>query len=247
MSVRAQVTLKAYPMWRLRLRRGLPRYLLVAVSAFGVLASARFAIAPPRSQGSPATSEPKPAPDLGAGAYAVQFTRRYLSWSGDGTTPATGAEGASRGDSETEAVVPGGVEQHVLWAEVVQAREPITGEHVYTVAAQTDSAGLLYLTVSVSRLADGVLALAGFPAFVGPPASLPAPTPPKEATVNEPALEVVLRRALANYLSDSGSELAADLAPGAQVSLPSNALTVDSTEPPDLGHRGSRADRRTGA
>ena len=48
------------------------------------------------------------------------------------------------------------------------------GEHVYTVAAQTDDAGLLYLTVSVVRTAGGSLALGGYPAFVGAPASGPA-------------------------------------------------------------------------
>ena len=38
----------------------------------------------------------------------------------------------------------------MYWAEVVQAREPRPDEHVYTVAAQTDTAGLLYLTVAVA-------------------------------------------------------------------------------------------------
>ncbi len=64
--------------------------------------------------------------------------------------------------------LPPSGEQRVEWDEVVQEREPAAGEHVYTLAAQTDTAGLLYLTVSVIRLSDGSLALAGYPAFVGP-------------------------------------------------------------------------------
>ena len=54
---------------------------------------------------------------------------------------------------------------------------PLAGEHVYTVAAQTDTAGLLYLTVGVVRQQDGSLALAGYPAFVGAPASTAAQAP----------------------------------------------------------------------
>ena len=120
-----------------------------------------------------------------------------------------------------------------LWAEVVQAREPVSGQHVYTVAAQTDVAGLLYLTVSVSRLAirlsrpvrlSGLRRGAGFGRCTRRLS--------KAVTVEDPQLEVVVRRALANYLSATGSELAADLAPGAHVSLPPNALTLESIQRP---------------
>ena len=226
------MTIDAYPIWRLRLRRGLPRYALIAVAGFGIAASARFAIAPPRAVSAAGSTNIAPPADLGAEAYAVQFARRYLTLPrGPGSSLVNGSTSAS-GGLEPEAAVPAGVEQRVLWAEVVQAREPAKGQHVYTVAAQTDSAGLLYLTVTVSRLASGSLALVGYPAFVGAPASAAAPATYKEATVEDAQLEVVIRRALANYLSASGSELAADLAPGAHVSLPPNALTLESIQRP---------------
>ena len=106
------------------------------------------------------------------------------------------------------------------------------GEHVYTVAAQTDDAGLQYLTVSVVRTAGGSLALGGYPAFVGAPASGPR-TGARRGTCaksNEPALATVVGRALRNYLSASGSELAADLTSGARVSLPAAALSLESVQ-----------------
>jgi hypothetical protein len=99
------------------------------------------------------------------------------------------------------------------------------------VAAQTDARGLLYLTVGVMRTASGALAITGYPAFVGPPDSVPALAPAHGPVVDAPALEVVLRRALGNYMSASASELAADLTAGAQVSLPPNPLTLDAIGP----------------
>ena len=47
---------------------------------------------------------------------------------------------------------PAGGEEQVQWTEVVQERTGAPGElRVYTVAAQTDTAGLVYLAVSVAR------------------------------------------------------------------------------------------------
>jgi hypothetical protein len=104
------------------------------------------------------------------------------------------------------------------------------GEHVYTVAAQTDSAGLLYLTVGVVRTRQGSLALAGYPAFVGGPAAGPAPASGRLRAVADASLKSVVERALRNYLAASGAELAADLTPEARVSLPPWPLTLDSLQ-----------------
>ena len=233
MSTQAHVSVRAYRTWRLRLRAGAPRYVLMAVSLFGIAASARYAIDPPRPAGTGSVRSLSGAPDRGAEAYAVLFARRYLTWSGTESTAGADLESFTGGAMESDAglVVPPGVVQNVLWAEIVQAREPLVGHHVYTVAAQTSSGGLLYLTVGVTRMSSGVLALAGYPAFVGPPASAPAPAAAPGPAVGEPALEVVVRRALGNYISASASELAADLAAGAEVSLPTNPLTLDA-----IGH-----------
>jgi Conjugative transposon protein TcpC len=230
---RANVTIETRPLWRIRLARELTRYMLYALSLAGLAASARFAIAPPTPALPVAAIQQPAAPDRAAEAYAALFARRYLTWNaaepqasaraleaflGPGMETAAGLELAASG------------EQQVAWAEVVQAREPAPGEHVYTVAAQTDTAGVLYLTVSVTRTADGGLALAGYPAFVGAPTVEPAELPAHPREVADPALATVVERALRNYLAAAPSELAADLSSGARVSLPSQPLTLESIE-----------------
>ena len=239
---RAAVTISSHALWRIRLARALPRYLFCAVSVAGLLASARFAIAPPRGElSAAAVREPAP-PDPAAEAYATLFARRYLTWNaaepqastrtlegflGPGMEPGAGVE------------LPAGGEQRVEWAEVVQAREPMPSEHVYTVAAQTDAAGLLYLTVAVTRSAGGSLALAGYPAFVGAPATGPAQPLQHLREVLDPSLATVVMRVLRNYLAASASELEADLVGGAHVSLPPLPLSLESVERLDWAPVGS--------
>jgi hypothetical protein len=232
---RPTVAVTTRPLWRLRLARELPRHLLYALATMGLLASARYTVDPPRPT-LPAALLHRPAPpDLAAEGFAELFARRYLTWEardpearesalasylGAGIAPGAGLQ------------PPPGSEQRVQWAQVVQEREPQPGEHVYTVAAQTDTAGLLYLTVSVLRTATGGLALAGYPAFVGAPAAGPAQTSATEhlRDVSEPALGAVVERALRNYLADSATELAADLTSGARVSLPGLGLGLESLQ-----------------
>src|SRR5271155_3646141 len=213
--LRATVTIASRPLWRIRLARELPRYLLCAMSVLGMAASARFAIAPPEPV-LPAANVRVPAPaDPAAEAYAALFARRYLTWkAADPQASARALEPFLGPGMEPDAglQLPASGEQRVEWAEVVQAREPTPGEHVYTLAAQTDSAGLLYLTVAVVRTAGGSLALAGYPAFVGAPAAGPAQTPGHLREVSDPALVTVVQRVLRNFLGASSSELEADLA-----------------------------------
>lgn len=215
-------------MWRVRLGRELPRWLLMSVSAAGLIASARMAIAPPRPIERAAAVDSPPAEDRAAEAYAVLFARRYLTWSASDPQATSQALEAFEGP-QTEAnaglMLPSAGSERVEWAEVVQARRPVAGEHVYTIAAQSSPGGLQYLTVAVRRGAAGALSLVGYPAFVGPPASAPAAVAPSRTVpVGEQALEAVVRRALGNYLAGSAGELAADLTPGAQISLPSEPL-----------------------
>ncbi len=235
----AEVRIGTRPLWRIRAAREWPRYLVSALVFAGIAASARFAIDPPRvttprvAVGGPA------APDLAAEGFAAQFARDYLTWNaadpqvresdlaafaGPGIDPGVGLQPPSSG------------EQRVEWAEVVQARELAPArpagprEHIYTVAAQTDDAGLQYLTVPVARTAEGSLALGGYPAFVGAPASGPAQAQAQGREVKEPALATVVGRALRNYLSASSEELAADLTGNAHVSLPTPPLSLESVQ-----------------
>jgi hypothetical protein len=230
-----RVTIARRPLWRIRLARGLPRHVLYALALAGALASARFALDPPRTA-LPAALLRRPAgEDLAAEGFATLFARAYLTWEAghpEAREHALAPFVGSGIDAGAGLQPPASGEQRVQWAQVVQEREPQTGDHVYTVAAQTDAAGLLYLTVSVLRKPGGALALAGYPAFVGPPASGPAQTASNGRLheVSESALSTVVERALRNYLAGSPSELAADLAPGAHLSLPGIELALQSLQ-----------------
>ncbi len=228
-SDHGRVTIRTHPLWRLRLARELPRYALLAAATAGLVASARFAIAPPRPV-EVAAAPSAAAADPAAQAYAALFARRYLTW--DAREPVRDERElepfvGSQLDPAAGFVPPQEGAQRVDWIEVVQSREPVAGSHVYTVAAQT-SAGLLYLTVGVTRTAAGALALTGYPALVGAPASSPAVAPARLRAVEDPALRTVVRRGLTNYLAGAATDLAADLAPGAAVSSPPVPLQLVS-------------------
>ncbi len=226
------VQLTTRPLWRIRLAREAGRYLFWALALTGLAASARFAIAPPR----PVTSQPAPAvvaSDRAAEGYAVLFARRYLTWSASDPQASARSLATFLGQrldaAAALAIAPTG-EQRVESAEVVQARQLAAGLHVYTVAAQTDTAGLLYLAVPVARTREGALALTGYPAFVGPPASVSAQPTGGLHEVGDAQLATVVTRALRNYLAGAGGELASDLGNGARVSLPGLGLTLESLQ-----------------
>ncbi len=241
-GVRPTVTIATRALWRIRLARELPRYLLYTLSLAGLAASARFAIAPPKPV-LPAAALRAPAPaDPAAEAYAALFARHYLTWNAaEPQANARALEPFLGPGMEQDAglELPPSGEQRVEWVEVVQTRELAPGDHVYTVAAETDAGALLYLTVGVTRTAAGSLALAGYPAFVGAPAAAPAQTVGHLREVGDPALATVVQRVLRNYLAGSSSELAADLAAGARVSLPGLPLSLESTQRLDWAPGGS--------
>ena len=230
---RPTVMIATRPLWQIRLARELPRYLVSALCITGLAASARYTIAPPRPAASAATARIEAPADRAAEAYAALFARRYLTW--DAAEPQANQHALEPFlgpaiESDAGLRLPASGEQRVEWAEVVQERELAPGEHVYTVAAQTDTAGMLYLTVSVTRTADGRLALAGYPAFVGAPASSPAQSAGRLREVGDSALATVVERALRNYLAASAGELAADLTSAARVSLPALVLNLESMQ-----------------
>jgi hypothetical protein len=229
----AAVTVTTRPLWWIRLTRGLPRYALCAASAAGLAASVRFAVAPPRAPAPVQTRFALTPRDPAAEGYATLFARRYLTW--NAAEPQASARSlqpfvGSQMEPDAGLEFPSSGEQRVEWTEVVQERSPSVGEHVYTLAAQTDTAGLLYLAVSVIRTANGSLALGGYPAFVGAPAVGPAQLDARLREVTDAALATVVQRALRNYLAGSPGELAADLSANAQVSLPGVPLTLEAMQ-----------------
>lgn len=228
---RTRVIVTPRSIWRIRLSRELPRYLLQGSAIAGLLASMRLAIDPPRPVTVRSSTPNSAVVDRAAEGFASLFARRYLTW--DSREPeahrlALAPFLNSSMEAEAGLQPPESGQQQVSWTQVVQSRELASGQHVYTVAVQTDTAGLLYLTVDVARETDGQLALAGYPAFVGAPASTVAAIPEHLREVEVPALKTVLARALRNYLAGSESELAADLSSGARVSLPGLKLALES-------------------
>ncbi len=206
-----------------------------------MLASARFAIAPPRPVVARTSASGFATTDRAAEGFATLFARSYLSW--DSRDPeahklALAPFVGSWMEPEAGLQLPESGEQQVQWTQVVQARVVASGERLYTVAAQTDTAGLLYLSVGVVREVDGALALAGYPAFVGAPTSTTAAAPAHLREVEEPALATVVARALRNYLARAESELGADLAAGARVSLPAQMFVLQSLDSLDWSSSG---------
>jgi Conjugative transposon protein TcpC len=199
----------------------------------GLIATARFTIDPPRPVISRGSTQSAQLPDRGAEGFASLFARAYLSFDARdpeahrlALAPFTG----SSVEAEAGFRPPPSGEERVSWTEVVQARSPAPSQHLYTVAVQTDTAGLLYLSVRVLREADGRLALIGYPAFVGPLASAGAASVGRLREVDDAGLQTILTRALSNYLARAGSELAADLTPAAHVSLPGFSLALQSLD-----------------
>lgn len=229
----APVTLTTRPVWRIRLAQSLPVWLMRSAAVAGLIASLRFAVAPPKPVLPRARSSAPPV-DLAAQSYAMLFARAYLSWEqGDpeARTRALESLGVSGLSPEAGSQAPTQGSEHVLFTQIAQEREPQPGLLVYSIAVQTDRQGLVYLTVPVSRGSDGKLELAGYPAFVGPPSTTEAQSLlASGAEVRNAELRTVVTRALRNYLAPAESDLAADLAPGAAVSEPGQGLTFEGLQ-----------------
>lgn len=211
-----------------RLRARAPRYLFastaVVLSLLGVreLVSASEATRPT----SPSTSVDHASED-----FAQRFARAYLTY--DGTRPGT-RERALRALVPDELALDAGLvprgSQRVLWTQISQNQEAIAGGRVIVVSAGvTTQPGPLYLAVPVYRHGDGEVGLAGYPSLVGPPAVSRAPVAERDE-VDEPEIAAVARRVVANYVSGEAQNLAADLAPGAEDSLPTIELRLRSLE-----------------
>jgi hypothetical protein len=229
----APVTLTTRPVWRLRISQSLPVWLMRSAAVAGLIASLRFAVAPPKPPVPRARSTAPPV-DLAAQSYAMLFARAYLTWEQndpEARTRALESLGVSGLSPEAGSQAPTQGSEHVLFTQVVQERQPQPGLLVYSIAVQTDRQGLVYLTVPVSHDRDGSIELAGYPAFVGPPSTTQARALlTSGAEVQNAELRTVVTRALRNYLAPAPSDLAADLAPSAAVSEPAQGLTFEALQ-----------------
>ncbi len=212
-----------------QLRAAWPRYLATAVLVVLVALGLRSLLDPPRAAAPPAPAAQADAPSRD---FALQFARAYLTY--DARAPqlrnrALAPFLAEDMDADAGFYASHG-SQRVLWVQVASDQPALLGGRTITVAAGLDTQPApAYLALTVSHHADGV-ALLGYPALVGAPAlgaAVPAPT---RESVEDPAVSAVVQRGLRNYLGASAPNLAADLAPAAEVTLPTVSLTVRSVD-----------------
>ena len=211
-----------------RLRARAPRYVFVGLVGILCLIGLRELVAP----------EPVPAPpnvdinvDQAAEQLAQRFARAYLS-----------ADLAHPGPRERELAsmlptdldpsggfTPERSSRQVTLTEVAQNQEALAGGRIIVVYAETNDGEHFYLAVPIERATGGAMAISGYPSFVGPPVVSRRPTSERTGLEDLEILEVA-RRALANYLANSERNLRADLAPGAEISLPPNPLRMAAVE-----------------
>src|SRR4051794_10063042 len=178
----ARPTTRTVRLWRLRADLSLTRWLVTAAAIAGIVATVRLTLWPPTPR--IAAAPPQAAADLAAEGFAEQFARTLLTFDSshpDARRRALAAFAGAGLDPDAGLVPPPSGSQQVQWARVVQQRDPRPGEHLYTVATQTDRVGLLYLAVDVRKDQGGALRLSGYPALVGPPPTAPARVDPDQA------------------------------------------------------------------
>jgi Conjugative transposon protein TcpC len=227
--VSGPVGVEARSLRALRLRARLPRALATAAVALLALVGLRELAdgTPPV----PAGQRVVAGGDEAVAAFAESFARAYLSF--DPARPelreARLAGYLSRAlDPDAGVARPPNEVRGVGWTAVVDRvqRGPRT---TVTVAAEV-AGETVHLAVPVERDERGFLAVAGYPALVGPPAHDAGIAPAGEDEVEDPALRAVCERAVRNYLAGARRNLAADLTDDAVVSLPGRELDVRSVD-----------------
>lgn len=213
----------------LRLRARAPRVLTGLALGLVVVAGLRALVQPAPAAPKGATSSSQLDPRVGA--FAEGFARAYLSWDADKPEE---RERLLRGylsrDLDPDGGLPpsGGDTRRVAWSAV--AAERASGSRInVTVVAERDGE-VVYLSVPVERDRRGFLSVVAYPALVGPPATDTASRMAVESEVEDSQLRAVCERAVHNYLAGGRRNLAADLAPAAVVSLPTQRLELGAVD-----------------
>jgi hypothetical protein len=213
----------------LRWKARAPRLLMATCVTLLALAGLRAVVAPTEERAaSVRVADPV---NLPAAAFAEAFTRVYLAWHpADPERRERLLAGFLSRDLDPDAgMAPSGSrERRVDWTAVASERR--VGSRTTVVVAVETNGEMIHLAVPVERDKRGFLAVATYPALVGAPATNPDISPPAEQDVDDPELRAVTERAVRNYLAGQRRNLAADLADGAIVALPSKRLTVESVE-----------------
>jgi hypothetical protein len=183
----------------------------------------------------PAPSAPPRLPqhaDAPSEDFALQFARAYLTY--DPARPALRsrllAAFLPEGGATEGSFLDASGAQRVRWAEIASDQPSLLGGRVITVAAGVSTQRApLYLAVSVRHRPNGPLSLLGYPAFVGAPRAQALQSPVGEE-VTDRAVAEVAKRVIGNYLARSVQNLRADLAPDADVALPTVGLSLQKVE-----------------
>jgi hypothetical protein len=224
----------------MRLRARAPRALATAAVSLLALGGLRAAVQGPTP--APAHKRTVAGSDQTVGAFAEAFVRVYLSF--DPAAPELREERLagylSRAlDPDAGLAPPSGHVREVEWTTVVDQVE--RGRLTSVTVAAGLAGETLHLAVPVERDERGLVAVAGYPALVGPPAHDMAIAPASEDQVDDSGLRAVCERAVRNYLAGERRDLAADLADDAVVSLPGRQLDVRSVEAVTWAVPGRRA------
>jgi hypothetical protein len=167
-------------------------------------------------------------------AYAQQFAAAYLAYNAAAPQQRTQALANFAGSGQFDAGFgfqpPNTGTRTVLATQLVQTFQLSGGQSEYVIGASTQPDGLLYLSVTVGRHGDGSLGIVGYPALVGPPLTGDPIQPPIGSPVQNAALQAVIQRALGNFLTGSSSNLTADLAATAVISLPGQVLRLQQLQ-----------------
>ncbi len=175
--------------------------------------------------------------DLEAQAFAVRFSRAYLSWRHGAAAQHSRALGpffSSDVRDRAAATLPRrGPGQLVAQATVARSQDLGSGRALITVASELAAGGTVFLTVPVARDGQGGLDVFALPALTAPPppGSSPAiaPDPPTGADAGE--IQALVQRFLAAYVSGRDpSGLAYLVAPGAVIAGRSPGLRLESLD-----------------
>lgn len=151
--------------------------------------------------------------------FAEGFARVYL---GSSTNDEERDRALKLYGYPTDAGEGGAITHRALWTAAVADHPGSGGDRVVTVLAD-DGRSRWYLAVSVATDKGGRRFVPTAPALVGPPAAPPRPTSLAELEVDDPSLRQVATRVVRHYLARDASDLQADLAPRAAVTLPLSA------------------------
>jgi hypothetical protein len=229
MNAHAQVISRS--LWRLRWARRMPRVAAFCLVAALCLAGIRSAIASPtelRQVDRLGATE-----DLGAETFAEAFVRAYLTW--DPAHPERHERRVAAFTSDALAPgaglsVPARAAQRVIWADAISDEAVSSTRRLVTVAAEATSGPPYYVSVPVQRDRRGFMAINGYPAIIGAPPVDTKVSSADEPEVEDSELQIVVRRAIANYLARQADNLRADLDKQAVVALPSARLKLRSID-----------------